>query len=161
MRTILFKRILILFLMLVAINAQFRNDVPSIRIKDTIVRNDGSSLSSIINSDRLSMNHSFSLGMASMGGFGMSYGTYSNNLNYIVNDKWSINSRIDLVQPTGSSFSGGLNSLNPMLLYDAEINYKAGNNLNFSFSMDNRPRHYYSNWGLGPYGGYYSFPPRR
>ena len=147
--------------MLVAINAQFRNDVPSIRIKDTIVRNDGSSLSSIINSDRLSMNHSFSLGMASMGGFGMSYGTYSNNLNYIVNDKWSINSRIDLVQPTGSSFSTGLNSLNPMLLYDAEINYKAGNNLNFSFSMDNRPRRYYSNWELGPHGGYYSFPPRR
>ena len=147
--------------MLVAINAQFRNDVPSIRIKDAIVRNNGSSLSSIVNSDRLSMNHSFSLGMASMGGFGMSYGTYSNNLNYIINDKWSINSRIDLLQPTGSSFSTGLNSLNPMLLYDAEINYKAGNNLNFSFSMDNRPRHYYSNWGLGPYGGYYSFPPRR
>ena len=66
MRTILFKRIVVLSLMLVTINAQFRNDVPSIRIKDAIVRNNGSSLSSIINSDRLSMNHSFSLGMASM-----------------------------------------------------------------------------------------------
>ena len=52
--------------MLVAINAQFRNDVPSIRIKDTIVRNDGSSLSSIINSDRLSMNHRFSLSTAAL-----------------------------------------------------------------------------------------------
>ncbi len=60
--------------MLVAINAQFRNDVPSIRIKDPIVRNDGSSLSPIIHSDRLSMNHSFSLGMAYMGGLGLSYG---------------------------------------------------------------------------------------
>tara|TARA_B100000029_G_scaffold301281_1_gene294158 strand:+ start:11323 stop:11808 length:486 start_codon:yes stop_codon:yes gene_type:complete len=161
MITKLSKLIVTLSIITVTVFAQFRNDIPTVRIKDAIIRNNsGNSLSSIFNSDRLFMDHSFSVGMVSMGGFGKSYGAYSNKLNYVINDNWSINSRIDLIQPTGTSLSQGINTLNPMLLYDAELKYKAGNNLNFSISMDNRPR-YYNNWGLSPYNGYYSGMFRR
>lgn len=134
-----------------SINAQFRNNIPSPNIKDAITRNQNSSLSSLFNSDRLSMNHSFSLGMASMGGFATSYGTYTNNLNYMISDKLSLNSRIDLLQPTTSSFHQGVNSVSPLLFYGAEINYKATDNISFSISMDNHPS-YNRNWGLSPYG---------
>ena len=138
--------------------AQFRTNVPMTRIKDSVARNQNSSLSSLLNSDRLSMHHSFSLGMASMGGFAASYGTYTNNLNYLINDKWSLTSRIDLIQPKSSPYPQGVNAISPMLFYGAELNYKASENLNFSISMDNRPR-YHRNWGLSPYG-YTAFPPR-
>ena len=156
-----FKRVLVLILLGLLTNtvsAQFRTNVPTTRIKDAVARNQGSSLSSLLSSDRLSMHHSFSLGMASMGGFAASYGTYTNNLNYLINDKWSLTSRIDLVQPTSSPYPQGVNGVSPMLFYGAELNYKASENLSFSISMDNHPR-YHRNWGLSPYG-YSRFPAR-
>ena len=150
--------LILLGLLASSASAQFRTNVPTTRIKDSVARNQNSSLSSLLNSDRLSMNHSFSLGMASMGGFAASYGTYTNNLSYLINDKWSLTSRIDLIQPTSSPYPQGVNAINPMLFYGAELNYKASENLSFSISMDNRPR-YHRNWGLSPYG-YTAFPPR-
>ena len=157
-----FKRasvLILLGLLTSSASAQFRTNVPTTRIKDSVARNQNSSLSSLLNSDRLSMHHSFSLGMASMGGFAASYGTYTNNLNYLINDKWSLTSRIDLIQPTSSPYPQGVNAISPMLFYGAELNYKASENLNFSISMDNRPRYHRNNWGLSPYG-YTAFPPR-
>ncbi len=139
-----FKRVSVLILLgllTTAASAQFRTNVPTTRIKDAVARNQGSSLSSLLSSDRLSMPHSFSLGMASMGGFAASYG-----------------SRIDLVQPTSSPYPQGVNGVSPMLFYGAELNYKASENLSFSISMDNHPR-YHRNWGLSPYG-YSRFPAR-
>ena len=155
-----FKRVLVLILLgslSGTASAQFKTNVPTTRIKDSIARNQNSSFSSLFNSDRLSMHHSFSLGMASMGGFAYSYGTYTNNLNYLINDKWSLTSRIDLVQPTSSPYPQGVNGVSPMLFYGAELKYKASENLRFTISMDNRPR-YQRNWGLSPYG--YGIPPR-
>ena len=157
-----FNRLLVFFfigLMFTGANAQYRHNVPTTRIKDTMAQSQGNSLSSLFNSDRLTMNHSFSLGMASMGGFATSYGTYTNNLNYLINDKWSLTSRIDLIQPTLSSPTPqGVNAVNPMVFYGAQLEYKASNNLSFSLSMNNHPR-YQRQWGLSPYS-LYAFPPR-
>ena len=148
-----FNRLLVFFfigLMFTGANAQYRHNVPTTRIKDTMAQSQGSSLSSLF---------SFSLGMASMGGFATSYGTYTNNLNYLINDKWSLTSRIDLIQPTLSSPTPqGVNAVNPMVFYGAQLEYKASNNLSFSLSMDNHPR-YQRQWGLSPYS-LYAFPPR-
>ncbi len=158
----IFKRVAVLILLgflTSSTSAQFKTNVPTTRIKDSVARDQNNSLSSLLNSDRMSMHHSFSLGMASMGGFAASYGTYTNNLNYLINDKWSFSSRIDLVQPTSSPYPQGVNAINPMFFYGAKLNYKASENLNFSISMDNRPRYYRNNWGLSPYG-YTAFPPR-
>ena len=66
-----FKRVSVLILLALltsSASAQFRTNIPPTRIKDSVARNQNSSLSSLLNSDRLSMHHSFSLGMASMEG---------------------------------------------------------------------------------------------
>lgn len=139
-------------------NAQFRNDVPETRIKDAVARGQSRSLFSLLNSDKLSMHHSFSLGMASMGGFAMSYGTYTNSLNYLISDKWNLQSRIDLVQPGQTPLPQGVNAINPIFFYGAQLEYKPSENFSFSLSMDNYPR-FQRQWRLSPYG-LNSVPPR-
>ena len=97
---------------------------------------------SILNLDRLDMNHSFSYSMASMGGKSFSYGIYTNSLNYQISDNVTFRSQLNFVQPTYSQLSDQMNGLNGELFYTAQLNYRPLPNLSLSFAISNFP--YYS-----------------
>lgn len=127
--------------------AQFRSQVPGKRQKPPV----GISLEE---SERLFINHGFSLSMASMGGQSFSYGIYSNRLNYLISEKWSLHTNLDLVQPTHSSTPLGLNTFNGQVYYGANLQYRPTKSLQLNISVDNYPR-IYRYWPVNRYSPYF------
>jgi len=135
------------------LKSQFRTKVPNSRIVDSIGHNNEMNLFSLFNSNNFTMNHSFSMGMSSLGGFSNSYGTYSNSMNLKLNDKLLLNSMIYFVQPTNfQSYNHTINS-NPSIYYNANLKYKLSENILFQFSMSSLPSS--SKNGLSPYRNSY------
>jgi len=111
------------------------------------------SILSLTDPERFSMDHGFSLNMASFGGQALSYGVYSNRLNYMISNKWTLQTNFDIVQSSQAPFANGrgqmsapfsqrINSLSGQVYYGAKLQYRPLENLEFSISMDNYPRLY-------------------
>ncbi len=109
------------------------------------------SILSLADPERFSMDHGFSLNMASFGGQALSYGVYSNRLNYMISNKWTLQTNLDIVQSSQAPFAHGrsqisapfsqrINSLSGQVYYGAKLQYRPLDNLEFSISMDNYPR---------------------
>ena len=153
------KKIYLLFLIFLIngfffqLKSQFRTKVPKSRIVDSINQNNNMDLFSLFNSNNFKMNHSFSMGMSSLGGLSNSYGTYSNSMNLKLNDKLLLNSMIYFVQPTNfQSYNQSINS-NPSVYYNANLKYKISENILLQFSMSSLPSS--SRSGLSPYRNSY------
>lgn len=119
------------------------------------------SILSLADPNRFSMNHGFSLNMSSFGGRAVSYGVYSNRLNYTISDKWTLQTNLDIVQSSQAPFANArgqisepfaqrINSLSGQVYYGARLQYRPLDNLEFSISMDNYPRLYRS-WPANRY----------
>jgi len=135
-----------------AVFAQFRSQVPSKKPKSPLATPGQGSSISLMDPERLSIRHGFSLSMANLGGLSYSYGIYSNQLNYLISDKWSLYTNLDLVQPTHSSMPAGVNTFNNQIYYGANLLYRPSKSMQLSISVDNYPR-LYRYW---PVNRYYS-----
>lgn len=93
--------------------------------------------------ERFSMNHSFGLSMASMGGMSFGYGVYSNRMRYLLSDKLSLQANLDFVQPTFSSLPGSVNAFNGQTFYQAKLEYKPSENSRFELIFNNYPLYRY------------------
>ena len=124
------------------ISAQFRSQVPSDNPKSPFVNPDQRSSISLLDPGRLSMHHGFSLSMASMGGQSQSYGIYSNQLQYLISNKWSLFTNLNLIQPTHSSMPTGVNTFTGQIYGGAQLLYRPSSSLQLSISVDNYPRLY-------------------
>lgn len=122
--------------------AQFRHNLPE---KKTNYTNPQSPSILLFNPDNLSINHSFSLVMTSFAGQSFSYGIYSNRLQYLLSDKWSIKANFNLVHPTFSTFQTGINPYEGDIYYGLNLQYRPSDNFLFHIGVDNYPLYYRKN----------------
>lgn len=120
--------------------AQFKSQLPDRGLRSPVQSQKGESVISLEDQERLSISHGFSLNMASFGKQTLSYGIYSNRLKYLISDKWSLHTTLDLVQPTNSFSPVGMNALNGQVYYGADLLYQPTENLQLTISVDNYPR---------------------
>ncbi|MFQ6616203.1 MAG: hypothetical protein ACE5HZ_05475 [Fidelibacterota bacterium] len=107
------------------------------------------SIFSLMDPERFSMSHGFSLSMATWGNQSYSFGTYSNRLRYLFSDNWSLLARLDLVQPTYSTLPYASNVFSGRVYYGAQLLFQPSENLQFSIGVDTYPR-------LSRYGSFYT-----
>ena len=138
-----------LFIFISGINCQYRTKIPSSGVFDSNNQNDEMNFFDLFNSDKFSMNHSFGMGMSSLGGISKSYGTYTNNMNLKLNDKLMLKSLIYFVQPSNIQNLNSPMMNNPSIYYDANLNYKISENIMFQLSLSSSPNYY--RYNLSPY----------
>jgi len=137
--------------------AQFKSQVQEEAPASTAIlrQDDGSALLGWFDPSKFTMQQSVSFSYMTMGGQGMSIGTYTNSMRYQFSDK--VNARADvslMYSPFASSGLAGMksNSLSSIYLSRAEVNYKPWDNVMVQLQYRQVP------WGYYPYGSPFMYP---
>ena len=153
------KLLLFSFLLISSISiAQFKaesDNKPDIR--GGIVKNNSfGSLLGLLNSDNLSMRHSFGLSYTAFGNYGgVAMGVYTNSLSYKFSDQLKIETDISLVNSPYNSFGNDFSKqINGIYLNRAQLTYKPTDNMNIFIQYRNIPAGY-SPYGFGGYSPFY------
>ncbi len=142
-----------------ATRAQFKTQVEQeSRISSGILQQSTPSfLFGWFNPDKFHMSHSLSFSYMTMGGQGVSLGTYTNSMRYEFAD--NLNARAD-VSMSYSPFAsksfmtqGMKNSLSSIYLSRAEVNYKPWENFSVQFQYRQLPYGYYYSPFASPWFG--------
>jgi len=112
--------------------------------------------------ERFHMHHTFSLSYQTMGGQGMSLGTYTNSMMYDFSDRLNARADVSMMYSPYNSFSGtgskGKNDLSSIFLSRAEVNYKPWDNVLLQVQFRQIPfggnyySQYFDPWYMG--GGF-------
>jgi hypothetical protein len=145
--------VLALVLLSAVSDAQFRTQaVGESRVSDGLIeQSSGSSLFSWFNPEKFRMRHSLSFGFQSIGGQGLSMGTYTNSMSYEFSDKLDARADISLSYSpynTFSTFGGTKNNFSSIYLSNAEVNYRPSENVIVRFSFNQLP---YGSYSYSPF----------
>jgi hypothetical protein len=151
--------LLVLALIGATARAQFKTQVEQeSRVSNSIYQQPAESfLFGWFNPEKFHMSHSLSFNYMTMGGEGVSLGTYTNSMMYEFAD--NLNARADVslsYSPFASSslMSKGLkNSLSSVYLSRAEVNYKPWENFTVQFQYRQLPYGYYYSPFSSPWFG--------
>jgi hypothetical protein len=143
-----------------AARAQFKSQVEQeSRISSGIIQqSEGSFLFGWFNPEKFHMSHSIGFSYQTMGGQGISLGTYTNSMMYEFAE--NLNARADVSMSyspfASSSFmtKGMKNNMSSIYLSRAEINYKPWENVSVQFQYRQLPYGYFSSPFASPrFGG--------
>jgi len=103
-----------------------------------------------LNSDRFSMNQSYSLSYSTFGSQSASMGMYQNNMSYIFSDKLVLNGRFGFMHDP-LKLGNNTGTVNPLdnLIYGADLTYKPTENVLLNIRFDKVPSLY--RYGYYPY----------
>lgn len=109
------------------------------------------------NPEKFTMRHSFSMSYQTMGGEGMSLGTYTNSMMYEFADNLNARADLSLSYSPYNSFSGAFgknqnSSLSSIYLSRAELNYRPWENVSVHLQFRQLPHGMY----YSPFSSYYS-----
>lgn len=141
--------------------AQFKGDENKpIDINQGILSsNPVGSLFSFLNSENLSMNHSFGMSYSSFGNDGMALGVYTNKISYEFSEKFDFQINTSFVNtPYNTLGENFTNSINGVYIDRARINYRPSDDFNISLQFSNRPYGYsngYSRRGFSSFNNFW------
>jgi hypothetical protein len=151
---------LLVLIVATATNAQFKSQVDreSRAASGLLQQSEPSLLLGWFNPEKFHMSHSLSFSYMTMGGQGLSLGTYTNSMTYEFAE--NLNARAD-VSMSYSPFSSNSfmskdmkNSLGSVYLSRAEVNYKPWENFQVHVGFQQHPYgYYYSPFASPWYGG--------
>ena len=96
-----------------------------------------------LNTNKFLMNHGFSLSTSMGNNQSQSFGIYSNQIQYIISDKFQIKTNVDLIQGKGNlAYSS---SLGTKIQYGIGIEYKLNSNSIISLQIINQNKNIPSN----------------
>jgi hypothetical protein len=133
-------------------NGQFRSQVAQEeRVSGGMVQGDPTLLFGWFNPDKFHMQHSVNFSYLTMGGEGVSLGTYTNSMMYEIADNLQARADVSMSYSPNSSFSqfGGqkASALSSLYLSRAEINYKPWDNVFVQVQFRQQPYGQYSPFG--------------
>jgi hypothetical protein len=108
-----------------------------------------SSIMSLFDPSRFSMNHSFSASMISMNKQSISVMSYTNNMNFLLRDNLRLQTHMTFMQPNMISSNTQNPYSNSQLYYDAVLDYSPTDNTHFQVSFGNYPM--YSRYQRSPF----------
>ncbi len=125
------------------------------KISDSFINPEtDSDLLSFFNPDNFKMRQSFSMDYMTMGGQGLSLGTYTNSMMYKLSNQVDARADVSLQSSPYSSLGQRLqSSLTGVFLNRAEINYRPSDNMLFRVSYQRVP--FGLNGMFSPYAGLY------
>jgi hypothetical protein len=126
--------------------AQFKGSAnlkPS--VSESIIRPDGGGwLFGLIDPNKLSMHHSFSLSYSSFGQRGLSMGVYTNSLLYRFSSDLDFQADVSLMHSPYNTFGQQFQKdFSGVFLSRAELNYRPSNNMLFSLQYRQLPPMYW------------------
>ena len=135
---LLIKTTLIVMLSLNFSYSQLKNSIKSNKIPVNSKGLSHAQVASFLNPNRFSMNQNFGMSMTSFNGQSISFGTYSNQLEYFIKDNMRLTTNIGISYPlSGSSPLVQNNFISPNIYYGANLDYKVSENMFFNFSINN------------------------
>ena len=135
---LLIKTTLIVMLSLNFSYSQLKNSIKSNKIPVNSKGLSHAQVASFLNPNRFSMNQNFGMSMTSFNGQSISFGTYSNQLEYFIKDNMRLTTNIGISYPmSGSSPLMQNNFISPNIFYGANLDYKVSENMFFNFSINN------------------------
>ncbi len=138
------NKYLIIFLIVfipVLTSAQMKQDTKLPSFSQMGTKPYSSLLLGFLNSDKLSMNHSFSMSYMGMGGGGMMVNSYTNTINYQISNPLLLRFNLGIMNIPYNSF--GNPSLNNTRFFGgAELLYKPADNTFIKVGFDVRPGYY-------------------
>ncbi len=142
----------VLMLLLPAIGmAQFKSQtrLPDFR---SVLTSPSSSLFSFLNSDRLQMNHTFSVSYMNFGGQGLLVNTYMNTINYQISEPLFLRINLGVLNTPLNSFLPNTN--NTQFFGGADLYYRPSKNVLFHIGIQSQPGYlYYPRYmGYRPFG---------
>ena len=134
---LLIKTTLIVMLSLNFSYSQLKNSIKSNKIPVNSKGLSHAQVASFLNPNRFSMNQNFGMSMTSFNGQSISFGTYSNQLEYFIKDNMRLTTNIGISYPlSGSSPLVQNNFISPNIYYGANLDYKVSENMFFNFSIN-------------------------
>ena len=135
---LLIKTTLIVMLSFNFSYSQLKNSIKSNKIPVNSKGLSHAQVASFLNPNRFSMNQNFGMSMTSFNGQSISFGTYSNQLEYFIKDNMRLTTNIGISYPlSGSSPLVQNNFISPNIYYGANLDYKVSENMFFNFSINN------------------------
>jgi hypothetical protein len=122
---------------------QFKSDTDQLTFSPEPSFSENESFISLFDSDRLTMDHVFSMQMMNIGRQSYSVGSYTNLMSYIINDNLRLRTSLTFLQPGNNAFTNLLGANRNQLYYNALLDYRPTNNTLLQFGITNMP-HYYN-----------------
>lgn len=146
------KQIIIPLIWIAVLVGQFKSDIDQHRLPRTTGLNQTQTQGSLLDPNRFSMNHGFSMSLLSMGGQPMNINTYTNQMTYLLNNKTWVQTDVAFVMPSGPQGSFYNQGLQNNIYYRASLGYKPLSNMQINFSIEKMPTYYYRpNYSLSPF----------
>jgi hypothetical protein len=154
-KTLLLPIAALLLLLTFDVQAQLRGDVSQpIDYRGSIVNSQSATVQSRLASffqNNVQMSHSYSMNFSSIGGSYQNLNAYTNTMDISFSDR--LHGRVDVSffhSPFGGNNLYGFNQNEPkVMLSNAELNYKIGDNAMISLQYQRSP---YNSYGISPYG---------
>jgi hypothetical protein len=151
MKLVLGVTMVMLFASLTA-TGQFRSQIEQEeRVSSGMIQSSPTSFFGWFNPDKFHMRHSLSFSYLTMGGQGVSLGTYTNSMMYEIAENLQARADVSMSYSPNSSISqfGGQKASNLSSLYlsRAEISYKPWDNVLVQVQFRQQPYGYYSPFG--------------
>ncbi len=130
--------------------AQFKKQTRLPDFRKVLVSPTGS-LFSFLQSDRLQMNHTFSVSYMNLGGRGLLVNAYMNTIDYQISDPLFLRINLGVLNTPLNSFSP--NGNNTQFFGGADLYYRPGKNVMFHIGIQSQPGYFY----YPRYSGYRPF----
>jgi hypothetical protein len=137
-----YKIFLLTALLPVIVMGQFKSDTDKLTFSPEPLLSENESIISFFDSDRLTMNHVFSVQMMNFGRQSYSVGSYTNLMSYMINDNLRLRTSLTFLQLGNNAFTDLLGTNRNQLYYDALLDYRPTNNTLLQFGISNMPRYY-------------------
>jgi hypothetical protein len=122
-------------------------------VMDGIVSGNSGSLFSFLNSDKFSMNHSFSMSYSAFAGEGLALGVYTNSMMYKFAPNFNVQLEASLVQTPYSTLGKDFEkNINGLYISKAAINYQPWKDVHINLQYRQMPYSAYYNSYYGGYG---------
>jgi hypothetical protein len=137
-----YKIFLLTALLPIIAMGQFKSDTDQLTFSPEPSFSENESILSLFDSDRLTMDHVFSVQMMNIGRQSYSVGSYTNLMSYIINDNLRLRTSLTFLQPGNSAFTNFLGANRNQFYYNALLDYRPTNNTLLQFGISNMPRYY-------------------
>ncbi len=149
--------IVLLFILIPALSfGQFKEQAEVPSFSQIVGKPANNLILGFLNSDKIDMNHSFSMGYYGLGGNGMMVNTYTNTINYRVSDPLLLRFNVGIMNTPYNSFNNSVNTSaldNTQFFGGAELFYRPTENSMVKVGVNISPGYYgpgyynnYNNW---------------
>jgi hypothetical protein len=140
---------LIMLILPVLAFGQLKKDLERPSVSNALITTQNNSLLGFLDPSKMEMSHSVSMSYMTFSGQGMMLNTYLNTMQYNVNEKFSVTTKLGVMNSPYNSFPNNSYLNESHVFGGAELRYRPSENSTISLRVESLPA-YYNSYNYSP-----------